>query len=172
MTRKQVFSSVLVFTIGFLSGLILLTLLSSAACKAYLADMQLQFRADQSIKAIQAIRDGDTVKALVSQQNVVDTFNPESYAFLNDNAVSLNFWSAIQLYLLEEIKESTYSPQGNRLFEGLEHGKLAYVLDNLGMKLKADEEWIRAVELAGYSNKKDAFKMLISQMIEAESPGK
>jgi len=168
MSKKQLVSSALIFIIGFACGLILITLLSSASYKSYLAGLQIQFRADQGIKAIRATRTGDIIKALVCRQNVVDTFDPESYEFFYEKEAIFNFWSVVQLYILEEIKDSTYSPQGERLSEGLARGKLAFVLDNLNMKLKAEEEWARAVELAGYSSKQDAFKKLISKMIETE----
>lgn len=167
MSRKQIVSSILVFILGFSCSLILLVFLSSTVYKSHLEDLQIQFRAEQNIKAMKATKAGDNAKAFVCRQNVVDTYNLDG--FLDVEEARFNLWSAVQLYILEKIKDSTHDPQGERLAEGLERGKLAYTLDTLGMKSKAEEEWLRAAEVTGYSQKPDALKQLISQMIETET---
>jgi len=167
MSRKQIISFILIFILGFVCSLMLLFFLSSTAYKSHLNDLQVQFRADQTIKAMKATKAGDNAKAFVYRQNVVDTYSLDG--FLNVEKTSFNLWSVIQLYILEKIKDSTYTPQGEQLSEGLERGKLAYTLDALGMKSKAEKEWLHAAEIAGYSQKQDALKRLISQMIETET---
>ncbi len=167
MSKKQIVPTILIFSLGFVCSLMLLFFLSSTAYKSHLEDLQIQFRAEQTIKAMQATRAGDNAKSFVYRQNVVDTYSPDGFFYVEKT--SLNLWSVIQFYILEKIKDSTYNPQGEQLAEGLERGKLAYTLDALGMKSKAEEEWIRAAEIAGYAQKPEAFKKLISQMIKTEN---
>ncbi len=167
MSRKQIAPTILIFCLGFFCSLMLLLSLSSTAYKSYLEYLQIQFRAEQTIKAIQATKANNNAKAFVYRQNIVDTYSPD--AFFNVEKTSFNLWSVIQFYILEKVKDPAYTPQGKLLVEGLEHGKLAYTLDALGMKSKAEEEWIRAAEITGYAQKPEALKQLISQMIKEEN---
>ena len=158
----------LVFVLGFVCSFILINYLSFIVYKLHLSDLQIQFRFEQRQRAVEAIRAGDSVKALVHRQNIVDTYQPESNVFQYEGGGFFDFLSVVQLYILEKIKNSIYSPKGERRDEGLERGKLAYQLEMLDLKLKAEEEWVRAVELVGYPQTMDEFKKFITELIEIE----
>ena len=108
---------------------------------------------------------GNTIKALVYQQNIADTYHSDSLALLLDDSDRFNVEQALKSFILKRIIESAYSEKAERSIEGIDRGKLAFLLDSVGMKSHADEEWKRAIELTGYRDTEDAFKKLISRMI-------
>ncbi len=168
MSRKQIASSVLIFILGFVSCLIVLSCLNAEVHDSYLNNLRMQFRADQSIQAITATKNEDSLKTLVYRQNVVNTFGEESFDFFRSESSENGFWSSFQLFILKNVNDSTHNSKGEWISEGLERGKLAFSLDALGMKSRADEEWLLASKLAGYADKQNDFKKLISRMINSE----
>lgn len=167
MKIKKIILSALIFVLGLSCGVVLLSSLISAAQKTYLDDLYLQFRADQSIKAIEATKSGDEYGALVHRQNIVNTFAKKDN-FFNFSEADFSTLSILQSCIVSTVKDSTFNIKGEKLSEGLERGKLAYEYNNIGATSKAEQEWTLATKLAGYSNKQQEFKKLISEMIEAE----
>ena len=173
MLRKQfTLKNVLIFSSGFICGLLVLVLLGSAAYNAYLYTAKIRYKSAQYLKSILAMQAGNPIKALVYQQNVVDTYNSNAFAILLNDEDRFNFDNAMSSFVLREIIKSSMksaSTKGVRALEGLERGRLAFLLDSIGMKSYADEEWKRAMELIGYpTEKEDAFKETIHKMVNNE----
>ena len=177
MLRKQLtLKNVLIFSFGFICGLLALVLLSSVAYDSYLYTMKSHYRYEQEMKSIQAMQAGNTIKALVYQQNVVDTYNSNAFALLLNDGDRFNFDNAIRSFVMEAMTKSlepAYGTKGARFMEGLARGRLAFLFDSLDMKSYADEEWKRAIELTGHFKKEDAFKELIHESLNTElkNPG-
>ena len=138
--------------------------IGSIAYDSYLYVMKTHFRGYQTIKSIQSMHDGNTIRAIACQQNIVDTYNSNYFALLINDREKFNLEQALNSFIVKRVIESTYSEKGERSSEAIDRGRLAFLLDSIGMKSYADEEWKRATELIGYSNK-DAFKEMISRII-------
>lgn len=166
--KKKIASSALIFFFGFFSGLFVLNYIYVEVHSSYLNNLRMQFRANQIISAITATKNKDAVNMLVHRQNVVDTYKNNNFDLFSSESSEYGFWSPFQLLILKNLSGSSDYASGEQIAEGLERGKLAYSLDTLGMNKKAEEEWALASELAGYVNKQDKFKELISRIIISE----
>ena len=155
------------FALGFLLGAIGLNILNIYTSDTYLNLLRSKFRAEQQSIAIDAANNHNNISMLVSQYNVVNTFSDKNSTVFNRVSSGYDFWLPFHLIVLKQIVAPIGSSKGEKTAEGIERGKLAYTLELAGMPQSAEQEWKKAIELIGYNNGLDKFKIFISTIILA-----
>jgi len=149
---KRVLLVILVFIIGFVSGVLSMGYLAKRATFVFLNICKLNYTMEEEILAVRARQRGDLREANRCFKNVavaVDSPGLRCFADEPKNGWSLDF--PIGAIVLREMINANgkHSKSGIEFNAGLKHGRFAETLEEMGEKEEADKEYLTAARLMG-----------------------
>lgn len=143
--------ALLAFALGVLVGASGILFLDMRVRATYRRLLQSNFLTEQDLLAARTARQGDQLRSLVYRWNAVDASSEEGFRiFRADPEIDDGFFLPFMLLGLRYIiAPADPSGRGARVAEGLERGKLARALEQIGASTTAEEQWRHAQDLLG-----------------------
>ncbi len=135
---------------GMITGVILMGLLSMKASKIYLESIRIDYLTEQELLAVRAQKDGDSNQALIHYSNLVYATSPSGIRFFETMQSKWSFSFPFAAIIVEEIGRDAGASKLSRAgIEGVNRGKLGIILEALGRKNEAEEQYQIAAKLMG-----------------------
>lgn len=148
------------FLSGLLVGAALMNLLHMYVRPIYRETVRIDLNTEQKFMASRAARQGDNLRALSHQWNVVDTEAKDGFrAFQKERneEIDSSFFFPFAMVILDEMVKPIGGMQGKgaRISEGIERGKLALYLEAIGDNQEATKQWELARTLTNKKSVED-----------------
>src|SRR6266404_5032274 len=130
------------FVLGVAVGAAGILFLDMRMRAMYRRVLQSNFLTEQDLMAARTARQGDQLRSLVYRWNAVDASSEEGFRiFRADPEIDDGFFLPFELIVLKYIiAPADPSGRGARVAEGLERGKLARALEQIGASTTAEEQ--------------------------------
>ena len=129
-------------------GVVSMGLLSMTASKLYSETVRIDYLIEQETLAARAQKDGDLSKALVHYSNLVYATSSPGIRFFKSLQSNWSFLFPFAALFLEEMTQNADPAKtGQAKIEGINRGQLALVLETLGRKDEAEEQYQIAANL-------------------------
>jgi hypothetical protein len=155
-----------IFMLGLIIGGVLMNLLHMYVRSTYRETIRIDLNTEQKFLAGRAAREGDKLRALSHQWNVVDTEAKDGFrAFQKERnkEIDSSFFFPFVMVVLDEMVRPIGGMQGKsaRISEGIERGKLALYLESIGKNQEGEKQWEMARALTNKKSTEDIRKLIL-----------
>jgi len=162
-----------IFMLGLIVGAVLMNLLHIYVRSTYRDTIRIDLKQEQEFLAGRAARNGDKLRALSHQWNVVDAEAKDGFrAFRQDRnkETDSSFLFPFYMVVLKAMVQPKEGMQekGARISEGIERGKLALALEAVGANEESNNQWEIARTLTKYKSNEE-IRRLILKLKEQEN---
>ncbi len=162
-----------IFIGGLIVGAGLMNLLHMYVRSTYRETIRIDLNTEQKFMAGRAARQGDKLRALSHQWNVVDTEAKDGFrAFQKERneEIDSSFFFPFYMVVLNAMVHPKEGMQekGARISEGIERGKLALSLESVGANQEAEKQWEISRALT-YKKSTEEIRKFILKLREQES---
>jgi tetratricopeptide (TPR) repeat protein len=160
--KKVLFITSLI-ALGFVLGVLIMGYLSKRASSTFLEIIKLNYITEQEVHAVRAKFNGDLDQAALYYKNIISAQDPPGLRSFDPYLSSWDFAFPFAAPILRKMQEVAPRRGGEALY-GITHGKLAYVLEKMGKKEEAEQQYLMALEMIGRSSNGEWVKEFVEQL--------
>jgi hypothetical protein len=140
----------------------------------YRETIRIDLNTEQKFMAGRAAREGNKLRALSHQWNVVDSAAKDGFGAFQverNKEIDSSFFFPFVMIVLDEMVKPIGGMQekGARISEGFERGKLAFYLESVGENQEAAKQWELARTLTNKKSVEDIRKSILRQLEQEKS---
>jgi hypothetical protein len=142
------------FLIGFIIASVATGLLSMNASRIYLKNIRAKYSFEQEMLAVRAQKRGDLNEAFVHYSNLLYATSSPGIEFF-ETKPKWEFLFPIAALIIQEMERSADIPKGEKNLEAINRVKLGLILEELGRKDEAQQQYQMAANLAGVKDARE-----------------
>jgi hypothetical protein len=138
------------FVLGFVVGFIVMGFLAMHASKVFLKTVRYGYLGQEEMLAIEARRKGDLATALLHYGNVVDLPNSPILQYMQTQP-QWGFTFPLAALVIERMTSAPGVAEGEKKLEGMGRLQVAMVLEEMGRKEEAQDQYGKAAKVLNVS---------------------